>query len=105
VFFFPREVAKGITTPMFILNPAYDVWQLPFSICIHLHYLLENVPTGLTSLFSVFLFRWSMSCLQQDLTLKIYGEIADWILPSVIQNSSKFSKVVITFYAVVLSSR
>ncbi|TVU37071.1 hypothetical protein EJB05_19038 [Eragrostis curvula] len=26
--FFPREVAKGITTPMFILNPAYDVWQV-----------------------------------------------------------------------------
>ncbi|KAL6853313.1 hypothetical protein ACP4OV_019342 [Aristida adscensionis] len=25
---FPREVAKGITTPMFILNPAYDVWQV-----------------------------------------------------------------------------
>uniref|UniRef100_A0A0A8XW89 Pectin acetylesterase n=1 Tax=Arundo donax TaxID=35708 RepID=A0A0A8XW89_ARUDO len=26
--FFPREVAKSITTPMFILNPAYDVWQV-----------------------------------------------------------------------------
>lgn len=26
--FFPQEVAKGITTPMFILNPAYDVWQV-----------------------------------------------------------------------------
>ncbi|KAK1670243.1 hypothetical protein QYE76_058402 [Lolium multiflorum] len=26
--FFPREVAKGISTPMFILNPAYDVWQV-----------------------------------------------------------------------------
>ncbi|KAK3166633.1 hypothetical protein QOZ80_1AG0048330 [Eleusine coracana subsp. coracana] len=26
--FFPREVAKAITTPMFILNPAYDVWQV-----------------------------------------------------------------------------
>uniref|UniRef100_A0A0D9YKS1 Pectin acetylesterase n=1 Tax=Oryza glumipatula TaxID=40148 RepID=A0A0D9YKS1_9ORYZ len=26
--FFPQEVAKGITTPMFILNPAYDVWQI-----------------------------------------------------------------------------
>ncbi|VAH70339.1 unnamed protein product [Triticum turgidum subsp. durum] len=25
---FPREVAKGIHTPMFILNPAYDVWQV-----------------------------------------------------------------------------
>ncbi|KAI5001359.1 hypothetical protein ZWY2020_026009 [Hordeum vulgare] len=25
---FPREVAKGIRTPMFILNPAYDVWQV-----------------------------------------------------------------------------
>ncbi|KAL6613717.1 hypothetical protein ACP70R_035987 [Stipagrostis hirtigluma subsp. patula] len=28
--FFPREVAKGITTPMFILNPAYDVWQVEY---------------------------------------------------------------------------
>ncbi|XP_066313342.1 pectin acetylesterase 5-like [Miscanthus floridulus] len=26
--FFPQEVAKSITTPMFILNPAYDVWQV-----------------------------------------------------------------------------
>ncbi|OEL36850.1 Pectin acetylesterase 5 [Dichanthelium oligosanthes] len=26
--FFPREVAKSITTPMFILNPAYDYWQV-----------------------------------------------------------------------------
>ncbi|CAN6357123.1 unnamed protein product [Urochloa humidicola] len=26
--FFPREVAKSITTPIFILNPAYDVWQV-----------------------------------------------------------------------------
>ncbi|KAM0884142.1 hypothetical protein ACQ4PT_031184 [Festuca glaucescens] len=26
--FFPREVAKGISTPVFILNPAYDVWQV-----------------------------------------------------------------------------
>ncbi|XP_066312912.1 pectin acetylesterase 5-like [Miscanthus floridulus] len=26
--FFPQEVVKSITTPMFILNPAYDVWQV-----------------------------------------------------------------------------
>ncbi|KAJ1287295.1 hypothetical protein BS78_03G419900 [Paspalum vaginatum] len=26
--FFPQEVAKSIDTPMFILNPAYDVWQV-----------------------------------------------------------------------------
>ncbi|WVZ77073.1 hypothetical protein U9M48_024975 [Paspalum notatum var. saurae] len=26
--FFPQEVAKSIATPMFILNPAYDVWQV-----------------------------------------------------------------------------
>lgn len=30
---FPREVAKGIHTPMFILNPAYDVWQVQICIC------------------------------------------------------------------------
>uniref|UniRef100_A0A0D9VAX7 Pectin acetylesterase n=1 Tax=Leersia perrieri TaxID=77586 RepID=A0A0D9VAX7_9ORYZ len=59
--FFPQQVAKSITTPMFILNPAYDVWQ-------------------------------SMYCLLTDLTLKIYGKIAEWILPSVIRNSLKFYK-------------
>ena len=38
-----------------------------------------------------------MSCLLKVLTLKIYGEIAEWILPSVAQNSWKFSKVVMEF--------
>uniref|UniRef100_A0A452XMY0 Pectin acetylesterase n=1 Tax=Aegilops tauschii subsp. strangulata TaxID=200361 RepID=A0A452XMY0_AEGTS len=26
--FFPREVVKDIRTPVFILNPAYDAWQV-----------------------------------------------------------------------------
>ncbi|KAG8084581.1 hypothetical protein GUJ93_ZPchr0010g8923 [Zizania palustris] len=26
--FFPSEVVKGITTPVFVLNPAYDAWQV-----------------------------------------------------------------------------
>jgi len=43
-----------------------------------------------------------MSCLLKVLTLKIYGEIAEWILPSVAQNSWKFSKVVMESYVVIL---
>ncbi|KAM3406178.1 hypothetical protein ACQJBY_000311 [Aegilops geniculata] len=26
--FFPREVVKDIRTPVFVLNPAYDAWQV-----------------------------------------------------------------------------
>ncbi|KAL6622999.1 hypothetical protein ACP70R_032878 [Stipagrostis hirtigluma subsp. patula] len=30
--FFPRELLKGITTPMFILNSAYDAWQVEHAL-------------------------------------------------------------------------
>ncbi|KAG8053776.1 hypothetical protein GUJ93_ZPchr0001g31005 [Zizania palustris] len=58
----PGQKWRKASPPMFILNPAYDVWQL------------EHV------------------CHQKDLTLNIRGKIADWILPSVIRNILKFYK-------------
>lgn len=55
--FFPREVVKDIRTPVFILNPAYDAWQVWSSVPWEIFYYCVEL-----SVFNVVRFVSGTTC-------------------------------------------
>jgi hypothetical protein len=92
---FPREVVKHIVNPVFVLNPAYDAWQVPSSYPSYFrlsYFCVKNISFNMLILEDL-CFRYNMHWLQNHLTLNIHGCTVDWILASAALNNLKFSKV------------
>jgi hypothetical protein len=95
--FFPREVIKDIHTPVFVLNPAYDAWQVLSSVPSEIFYYWIKLSIFKFNTVMCY-FRYSMCWHQKHRTLNVHGKTVGWILASVILTNLRFSKVTLHLF-------
>ena len=91
--FFPRQIIQSIKTPIFLVNPAYDFWQVHFSFNNALCISLITLVTYLS------VCRYNMSLYLLHQMSLVNGKDADWTFRNVILIKWIYYKVISFFFS------
>lgn len=74
---FPQHIIKNINTPVFLVNPAYDFWQVSQFPEYIISILIHSSSCGFLLILNWMTFRYNISWYRMHQILKATGRNAD----------------------------